>query len=97
MGFSKWIGDKKDGPSPRERKKQARRARLCQNNVYRFDRRLTKKEKQEIDEWCENNLNGIHHWIKEVGSNYWFDDISYSEIGFHHKWDLVAFKLRWDS
>ena len=74
-----------------EYKKQARIARLCKNNRFVFDRSLTEKERDKISEWCHDNLSGAHYWFS--GGNWHFE--SNADIGFHNKWDLVAFKLVW--
>lgn len=72
-------------------KKLQRISRLCQNNRFVFDRSLTEEEREQISVWCNENLSGVHYWYSG-GS--WYNDTN-ADIGFHNKWDLMAFKLVW--
>jgi hypothetical protein len=76
--------------SKRKKGKYDQYRKLCKNNVYVLPHWCDKNERELISTWCYENLNGIHCWLP-VGEYMWTGEI----IGFHNKWDLVAFKLRW--
>jgi len=71
-------------------RKHRRIFKLCTNKRYMFDRYLNKESREEITEWCDENLTGSYVWF---GSSI-FDEEK-SEIGFQDETDLIAFILRW--
>ena len=72
-------------------RKQRRKTRLCENKRFVFDRWLNEEEREEINQWCEENLSGACCWF-DSPAHFWD---SKSEIGFHDQYDYVAFILRW--
>ena len=64
---------------------------MCTNKRYIFDRCLSEDVREEIDEWCADNLTGSYIWF---GSSMIFNEEK-PEIGFQKQTDLVAFILRW--
>lgn len=52
---------------------------------------MNDKEKEEINQWCEENLTGAYTWF-DSAELFWKGK---SEVGFHDQYDLVAFILRW--
>lgn len=75
----------------KESRKRRRKVQLCTNKRFVFDRFVSREEREEINEWCEENLSCAYCWF-DSPELFWE---SKSEVGFHDQYDLVAFILRW--
>jgi len=69
-------------------RKQKRKTKLCLKKTYTLERTLSKEAREEIEEWCEENLTGSCMWLRTG----WNDS---NTMGFQDLYDKMAFILRW--
>lgn len=63
---------------------------MCKNKQYTVNKSLTVEEREEIDTWCHENLNGSFIWVIDQPHN------STYTLGFQDYTDMMAFVLRWE-